>query len=281
MAKLKAALQAIAEKLVSNEALLAKARRRHKKFRQKAEHNHAEQLKAQEAAQKHLIYGPDENVPKGEALLRKADRCKHRAERAHDKSVYWKGRIKQQVARVHHLEKSQSELEAELAKWKKQHGVEIHGARVRGGTARQRLKAALLRAMLNYRTGKLPGYYSQSGGPRDYLHAIYHYALGRIWDCSTFADGVYICCDLEAPSGPNTLTAGGWTGTEGEHGRRVSTSEAQVGDLVLYGPRPHHHVEVVLDPQRKTTVGHGSPPVDEGIFDLFGDSDYEIRSYLR
>lgn len=280
MAKLKAALRALEDKLGMNERLLGKARRRHKKFRLRAEAEHARQLALQEDAQKFLVFGPGENQDKGEALLKKANRCKHRAERSHDKSVFWKGRIKQQVGRVHHLEKSLGEREAELRQWKKEHGVQIHGSKVTGGTARQRLKAALLRAMVNYRTGKLAGYYSQSGGVRDYLHAIYHYALGRIWDCSTFADGVYLCCGLPAPSGPNTLTAGGWTGPEGEHGKRVSESEAQVGDLVLYGPAPHHHVELVLDPKRKTTVGHGSPPIDEGVFDLFGDGDYEIRSYL-
>jgi hypothetical protein len=49
---------------------------------------------------------------------------------------------------------------------------------------------------------------------------------------------------------------------------------------VLYGPAPHHHVEVVLDPREKTTVGHGSPPIDIGVFDLFGDGDYIIRRYV-
>jgi hypothetical protein len=277
--KLKAALTAVEDKLGLNERLLKKARRRHKTFRVRAEVEHKAQIEHQEHATRLRAEG-GQNAAEASIVERKAARCQHRAERSHNKSVYWKGRIKQQVARVHHLERSEAEIKAELRKWKKEHGVLIHGSKVMGGTARQRLKAALLRAMLNYRNGSLAGYYSQTGGPRDYLHAIYHYALERIWDCSTFADGVYLCCGLEAPSGPNTLTAGGFTGTEGEHGKRVPESQAQVGDLVLYGPVPHHHVEVVLDPARKTTVGHGSPPIDEGVFDLFGDDDYEIRSYL-
>lgn len=248
MAKIKERLAALAEKLVSNEANLRKAQRRHKKFRLKAEGISDKQSRAYK--------------------------------RAHAKAIYWKGRVKQQQRRINHLERSTAEVELELEKWKKDHKVTIRGSKVTGGTPRQRLKAALLRAMLNYRTGKLAGYYSQSGGARDYLHAIYHYALGRIWDCATFGDGVYLCCGLTAPSGPNTLTAGGWTGTQGEHGKRIPESQAQVGDLVLYGPFPHHHVEVVLDPVRKTTVGHGSPPIDEGVFDLFGDGDYIVRTYV-
>jgi len=72
----------------------------------------------------------------------------------------------------------------------------------------------------------------------------------------------------------------GWTGTEGEHGTRVSEDGAKTGDLVLYGPFPHHHVEVVDNPKLKTTVGHGSPPIDQGVFDLFGDGNYEIRRYI-
>ena len=279
MKKLKAALAAVEDKLGMNERLLKKARRRHKKFRVRAEDEHKKQLEYQGHAASLRAEG-GYNATEAPYVERKAARCQHRAERSHNKSVFWKGRVKQQVARVHHLERSEAEIKAELTKWKREHGVQIHGSKVTGGTARQRLKAALLRAMLNYRNGSLAGYYSQTGGVRDYLHAIYHYALGRIWDCSTFADGVYLCCGLEAPSGPNTLTAGGFTGTEGEHGKRVSESQAQVGDLVLYGPAPHHHVEVVLDPARKTTCGHGSPPIDEGVFDLFGDGDFEIRSYL-
>lgn len=280
MHKIKAALAIVAEKLDTNKRVLARARRRHKKFRLLADAERLRATRAQEDAAHYLTFGPGENQIKGEAALKRQHRCEHRAAKAQGKAIYWKGRVKQQVARVHHLGTSNEALRAELATWLKNHKVEIHGSKVTGGTARKRLHAALLRAMLNYREGSLPGYYSQSGGARDYLHAIWHYALGRIWDCSTFGDGIYLCCGLTAPSGPNTLTAGGYTGTMGEHGKEIPEADAQVGDLVLYGSFPHHHVEVVLDPARKTTVGHGSPPIDEGIFDLFGDGDYILRSYL-
>jgi cell wall-associated NlpC family hydrolase len=278
MRKLKAALTALEDKLGLNERLLSKARRRHKKFRLR---NEAE-LKRRDAhtqtAHGYDTYGPNEDQVKSDRYLRASLRCQHRADRSHAKAVFWKGRIKQQVARVHHLEKSQADLKAELSKWKKEHGVEIHGNKVTGGTARQRLRAALLRAMLNYKEGRQPGYYSESGLARVYSRMLEKMPFGHIFDCSTFADGIYDCCELTDPSATDYTE--GWTGTEGEHGKRVSESEAQVGDLVLFGPQPHHHVEVVLDPARKTTVGHGSPPIDEGIFDLFGDGDYEIRSYL-
>lgn len=264
MKKISAAIKALKDRLTYREGDLKKSRRLHKHFRVLAEQE-SDRGKAAEAAGRPA----------------KAARHHRRAAARQRKSVYWKGRVKKDVAAIHNLDERLKKREDELAAYVKAHGVQFEGEnKVRGGTPHQRLRAAILKAAANYRAGTQPGYYSMSGGARDYDHAINHYPGGRIWDCSTFADGIYLCCGLEAPSGPNTRTAGGWTGTEGEHGRRVSESAAKPGDLVLYGPAPHHHVEVVLDPESKTTIGHGSPPIDPGVFDLFGDDDYEIRTYV-
>jgi hypothetical protein len=271
LAKLRERLAAILEKLSTNEAVLAKCRRRHRKFRERAEHNHAEQVKAQEA---------------GDAD--KALRCKVRAERAHHKAVYWKGRIRQQTARVNHLEHDQAEVEAEITKWKKEHGVYFEGRnKVLGGTAPQRLKAAQARAMLNYQRGKQPGYYSQEGAARAYDHGLYGYPYGHIWDCSTYADSMYYVCGLDSPSGPSGFTAGGYTGTEMANGRVVhDESKARPGDLVIFlrfpGDSIGHHVEVIYDPEKKLTSGHGDSAIDlagGGSYDLFGDGLYVIRTY--
>lgn len=264
MKKIKSALSHLADRLTYRQGDLAKSRRRAKHFRQLAENEHAGQLR---------------NEEKGHPL--RADRRRRRAEDRQRKALYWKGRVKADLAAITNLNARIEKRQAELAEWMKEHGVSFVGEnKVAGGTPRQRLRAAILRAAANYRAGSQPGYYSMEGGSRDYSHAIYHYAPGRIWDCSTFADGIYLCCGLEAPSGPNTRTAGGFTGTQGEHGKRIDPNAAQSGDLVLYGPFPHHHVEVVLDPEERTTIGHGSPPIDPGVFDLFGDGDYIVRSYL-
>lgn len=270
MAKLKEALQRLTEKLQSNEALLQKARRRHKKFRERAEANHAAQVTAQE---------------KGETL--KADRCAQRALRSHHKAIYWKGKIRQQTARINHLERSEKELEAELAKWKKEHGIYFEGEnKVRGGTIPQRLKAAQARAMLNYKRGDQPGYYSMTGGIRDYLHGLFHYAFGRIWDCSTYGDAIYICCGLVPPSGPETLTRGGFTETQLAHGRKVSEDKARDGDAVIFlrfpGDTVGHHMEDIYDHEEKVMSGHGDAAIDlsgGGSYDLFGDGLFEIRTY--
>lgn len=264
MSKIKAALQNLADRLTYRRGDLAKSRRRAKHFRELAEQEHARQLQAE-------VNG----------RIARADWHRRRAERRQKKAIYWKGRIKKDLAAIENLEERIDKRQAELEEWIKKHGVTFVGEnKVEGGQPHQRLRAAILRAAANYRRGTQPGYYSQSGGTRDYDHAINHYPGGRIWDCSTFADGIYLCCGLEAPSGPNTRSAGGWTGTQGEHGRRIPEVDAKSGDLVLYGSAPHHHVEVVLDPSERTTIGHGSPPIDPGVFDLFGDGDYIIRRYV-
>jgi len=280
MAKIRAALRAVAEKLVSDQTLLDRARKRYKAQHKIAVENHRRQVKFQESAD--LASGKKAggypNAANAERFTKAAARCAHRAYKAHLRAQFWLGRIKPLVQKIEGLEVDHGKIEAEIRKYKREHGVQIRGNKVTGGTARQRLRAALLRAMLNYQQGKQPGYYSQTGLTRVYSHMLEKMPFGHIFDCSTFADGIYFVCGLKDPSDTNYVE--GWTGTEGEHGKRVSEADAQVGDLVLYGASPHHHVEVVLDPARKTTVGHGSPPIDEGVFDLFGDSDYEIRSYL-
>lgn len=264
MNKIKAALRNLTDRLTYRRGDLQKSRRRAKHFRELAQREHERHLQAE---------------ANGRVL--KAERHKRRAERRQKKAIFWKGRIKKDLAAIQHLEERVAKREAELADWIKEHGVVFEGPnKVRGGTPHQRLRAAILAAWRNYRNGDQPGYYSQTGGQRDYDHALYHYPPGRIWDCSTFADGAYLCCGLEAPSGPRTRELGGWTGTQAEHGRIIPEKDAKSGDLVLYGPTPHHHVEVVLDPREKTTIGHGSAPVDPGVFDLFGDGDYVIRRYV-
>ncbi len=278
MRAIKEALGRLAEKLKVNHARLAYARRRRRYTNRRAIANHDKAVRYRRAADTARSNDRPRKAAKRDRIAR---RC---ASRAHDfsaKSQWWVGRIKELIRKIEHLEKSVAEKQAEAEKWKKKHKVVVEGNKVRGGTRRQRLKVAQKVAVANCASGKQNNYYSMYGGPRDYDHTLAGYAYGRIWDCSTYGDGVYLCCGLEAPSGPNTPTAGGYTGTQGANGRIVKESEAKTGDLVLYGAYPHHHVEIVDDPDQRTTTGHGSSPIDAGIFDLFGDGNYIIRRYLN
>lgn len=272
-----------------DEAVLKTARTKHAHFLGDAEARIKARKQLQEEARHYLGFGPHHNQVKGELLLEKADVAAQFALVDRHKAIFWKGKIRKESARLSRLEQSEEHLKAELAKWTRQHGVQLVGHnKVEGGSLTKRLHVAQLVAMKNYRAGDLPGYYSQEGGPRDYRHTLYHYAYGRIWDCSTYGDGLYICCGHEAPSGPDTLTAGGYTRTQMAHGHVVSENKARIGDLVIYlsysGDTTGHHVEIILDPDRRVTSGHGDSAVDKAGggstgYDLWGNGLYVIRTY--
>jgi hypothetical protein len=265
--KIKDRLQRVADRLTGRRADLAKSRRRHKVWREHTETQHEKQLRAE----RH-----------GHPL--RAANFKRRAERSQVKSIYWKGRVRRDDEAIEALELIEARLEQELEAWIKAHGVVLEGQnKIRGGTAPQRAKAAQARAMLNYRNGDQPGYYSMSGGPRDYAHALYHYPHGRVWDCSTYADGTKFVTGDPSPSGPRCFIAGGYTGTELEHCKRVEEGKERCGDLVVYlrfpGDTIGHHVEVVFDPDHKLTSGHGDSAINigaHGSYDIFGDGLYVI-----
>jgi hypothetical protein len=292
MTKLREWLLNTIGKLQTRHSQLARAQRRYGAFRKrayKAEQQKEKHQKQAEALRKeaHRLLSESGVVKhdQGEAKLRastrrdkEALRQGHIAYKQHSRAQYWLGQIKLNQQAIHKLNKGKGEAEAAIEKYRREHGVSLtpdHN-HVQGGTARQRLHFALHTAMRNCSIGAQNNYYSMSGATPDTDHILRAMPNGHRWDCSTYADGIYICCGLDSPSGSGV----GWTGTEGEHGTRVAEEHAQVGDLVLYGPAPHHHVEVVYNPKAKTTSGHGSAPIDEGVYDLFGDGDYEIRRYL-
>lgn len=255
---LKERLTKILEKLQSNEALLAKARRRHKRFRERAEHNHAEQILAQE-----------------EGKHDKADRCEHRALRAHNRAVYWKGKVKQQIARVHHLDQSKGTLEKEIAEEKAKHKVSVVGNKVTGGTPNKRLKVAALAAANN---PDRHSFYSQSGA-WDVDHCITGEKYGERSDCSSWVTSAFKSSGLPDPN--QASYTGGYTGTlvSGAAKQLNKTSTPRQVCVVIYGPGVGHHTELCLGDGDGVTVGHGSAPVDKGIVDLFGDGDYRLFVY--
>lgn len=269
MQQIRDRLRRIADRLTGRRADLAKSRRRHKVWREKGEELDAKALRA-----------------KGNGHARRAERIGVRAKRAHVKAVYWKGRVRRDDEAVDVLVGIETRLERELDEWIKTHGVQFIGHnKIRGGTYEQRAHAVQVKAMANYNAGTATAgsaYYSMEGGPRDYAHIIYHYPPGRVYDCSTYADGTCYVTGDPSPSGPTGFTAGGFTGTELEHSRRV-TGKVKCGDLVVYlrfsGDTVGHHVERVLDPDAKTTTGHGDAAINigcNGSWDLFGDGLWVI-----
>lgn len=267
--KLRDALRTLKDRLAGRKDDLDTARRRYKEFRVLAlrEHDNAE-------------------AAKKVGHKKQAERFARRAKARQRKAIYWRGRIKTLREKIHHLEASVGDREAQIQKWMKEQGVYLQDPnKIRGGTPEQRLRVAIHTAAINYQKGDQPGYYSQEGAERKYSHGLYRYPFGHIWDCSTFADAMYFVCGLPSPSGPNAYRLGGFTGTELAHGRRVSESEARSGDLVIYldfpGDTTGHHVEVIDDPVRQTTIGHGDSAINSGGpgYDLFGDGLYEIRTY--
>lgn len=137
--------------------------------------------------------------------------------------------------------------------------VRIVGNTVTGGTAEQRLAAAMDRSVYESATGKRDSFYSQSGA-WDVDHAITGPARGSRDDCSAWFTSIYKACGLPDPNGLNYT--GGFTGTLGTHGTVVSRANARIGSAVLVGVAPFHHVEMLRDPKTGKTAGHGTAMVN-------------------
>lgn len=112
--------------------------------------------------------------------------------------------------------------------------------------------------------------------PMDRLNDLEHLPITN--DCSEFATKAYKYAGVSDPNGFG-YNGAGWTGTLAVHGKSVSLAQAQVGDLVLYGPRPSYsHVAIYVGNGR--VISHGSE-----IGPLLLPIDYrsdrgDIRSYL-
>ncbi len=271
MARIKKALAALAEKLGVNRAKLAFARKRFWVNHKRAEGNHKKALRAERAADRARA---NEHTKHARKKDREAARSHARANQYQGKAQYWIARIKEFKQKIDHLEQSQAEREAQLAKWKKDHGIHVKGDKVIGGTPRQRLVAGALAAAAGCSSGKRRNAYSQPGS-YTVTHGITGEPVGYRSDCSQFVTSIYHSAGLEDPNAYNWQ--GGYTGTLVANGKQVSTP--QPGDLVLYGSGTAHHVEMFVGPGDKT-IGHGSAPVDAGVINLFGDGNYRFFSYL-
>lgn len=146
----------------------------------------------------------------------------------------------------------------------------VKGNSVEGGTPRERVRAAALQAAHLFYIGAARRFYSQAGA-WTVDHAITGEQRGERSDCSQFVTGLSHAAHVADPNG--TGYTGGYTGTLGAHGTYIRRDQLAPGDLVLYGPAPHHHVELYVGSGDRT-VGHGSPPVDFGEIDMIADPHF-------
>lgn len=156
--------------------------------------------------------------------------------------------------------------------------LKVKGNTVTGtGTDREKIVKACLTATDLYYSGKSQRFYSQAG-TWTVERGITGEKPGERSDCSQFATSMFWSAGCEDPNRNNYT--GGYTGTLGPRGTKISFDELRPGDLILYGTGTYHHVEVFIGDGnvnhtrkdmpaalRDRTVGHGSPPVDFG--DIF------------
>lgn len=279
MNRIKARLAKIVEKLTSDKAQLEKAQRRYKAARAREQHDlkrQAEFQKRADLASGKTTGGYPSSV-NAQSFTAAADRCAHRAHKSCSKAQYWHGKVRAAQQKIHDLGIHRDKIAAELAKWKKEHGVVVEGNKVVGGTPGQRWKAALLTSVANCSNGKRHNFYSQSGNWDIDHELVGGPAYGHRSDCSSTVTGWAKACGLPDPNGEDFH--GGYTGTlVGQHNgwKELSRSHMESAGkpaYIVYGPGAGHHVEAYLGPGDRT-AGHGSAPVDFGVVDDFGDGQF-------
>ena len=294
MAKIKKALSKLAEALGLQEDLLARAQRRYKANRKRAFQAHNQQAKARQKADKlrgdaqHLSQGSAAEKAQAETLVveagrqdKKAGRLGHVAYKNHVRAQHFLGVIKTHQVAINNIETRQSKLQEEL---KKLDHVTIKGNQAIGGTPGERWKAVCLASVANCQKGMPSGrrnFYSETGG-WDVDHVIHPgEQYDERSDCSSTVTAWAKAAGLPDPNGANYT--GGYTGTLlGQHnGWKYCSEEAMVKKgwgIVVYlsfpGDTVGHHTEAYIGPDPRT-AGHGSPPVDFGVINLFGDGLYQ------
>lgn len=269
MSKLKAALAVVAEKLVSNQALLARAQRRYKASRKRAYKAHTQQIRAQEKADK-------ATGPKAIALTKEAGRHSTVAYKNHLRAQHYLGVIKTLTQRLEGLETDQAKIAAEVKKLR----PKVKGQEVVGGTPKQRWFLACLTSVANCSNGTRRNFYSQSGA-WDISHELVGGPVyGERSDCSSTVTGWAKAAQLGDPNGAEWT--GGFTGTlisQSNGWKEVSLAAIRKKGwgYIVYGEGSGHHTEG-FTPSKESpdrTSGHGSQPVDFGAVFLFGEGEFQ------
>jgi hypothetical protein len=266
-------LSSVLKKIGLKQAGLTHARERHK-------HHHGIAVKAYRAFEKHTDEATklrkEKKLEAAKVYDRRAVRALNRSQNASREARKWVGHIKDFIQQINDLEVTAKRLRERI---KKISGVSIKGNKATGGDAHKRLQKAALASAAACASGRRHNFYSQSG-PYDVDHCITGPPYGHRDDCSSWFASVYKTCGLPDPSGQGY--GGGFTGTLEAHGKLVSIEFARnnPGCAILYGNRgATHHVEFSIGDGTDHTIGHGSAPVDMGIFNLFGDGNFRCYKY--
>ncbi|CAG8738481.1 46037_t:CDS:1 [Gigaspora margarita] len=101
-------------------------------------------------------------------------------------------------------------------------------------------------------------------------------------DCSSFVTWLYWSVLGFYPDYLNDQNwASGYTGTMADHGEKVSLSNAQPGDIVLYGAKyPYNHTAIYVGNNQVVNFGATGPAklLNIDLNNYFGN-DYHIRTY--
>lgn len=274
--KVRKLLAKLASALKLNHKLLARAQRRYAANRKRAFVAHNKQVKFQKQAD---VLRAEGHLLAAERKTKAAGRQEHIAVKNHARAQHYLGVVKSLQQRIHGLHERDIHLQEEL---KRLDHVTVNGNKVSGGTPRERLRKAIHTAADNCSTGHQHNYYSMTGELPDLGHTLTGMPYEHRFDCSSFATGIHFVCEIADPNGGNYTTGETmYTGSLLAHCETISRSEVKTGDFVVYlsfqGDTTGHHVEVVDDPARETTIGHGSAPIDRGVFNLFGDGLYVFK----
>lgn len=152
--------------------------------------------------------------------------------------------------------------------------LKITGNKVTGGKSRaDRIVAAAMQAAKLYYQGTSHRFYSQTGVTQ-FEKGITGESPGERSDCSQFVVSMCKSAGAPDPCGSDFNPAAlHYTGTIPNAGPYVDRAHARPPCAVLYGPPPHHHVELLVGPGNRT-VGHGSPPVDYGDVYMMADPHF-------
>lgn len=286
MKKLKAALASLTAALGIDKALLAKARRRTKANNKRQLAAEAQSKAAAEEADKLRKRAAKAKDPARKAELtaqfhRKDDKAmkfSKVAARNEHRALAWKARVRRQIQKVEKLTVEIDKVDAELAKlgpiWKTENQLE-------GGTPHERWRMAALTAVKHCSDGTRRNEYSMSGGGFDVQHEMKPGpASGSRSDCSMTQTGFCFTAGLDDINGEDFKA--GFTGTMVRAGGKWKQCtrgemEARGWGIIVYGEGDGHHTEGYCpsEDNNQRTVGHGSPPVDFGVIDLFGPDEYQ------
>ncbi len=264
MNKLKELLEKARHKLMDAEKRLEVAGHRWQVNHDLAHEQHHKQKELEHKAQQYLKFGSKVfNQGYGEKLLRKAKRHSHKANKAHQRALYWIDKAKKATGQVKYLE---GLMQRRVKKIKE---VEARGAhmvssdKAAGGSEKDRLTLVMHKS----ETGGSQ-FYSQTG-TLDLYHCCTGPTPGHRHDCSSWGDSAFESADCEDMARAH-FSENVWTGNEAEHGEAIQEHELDTGCAVFFGTAPFHHIELKDGPMSEGpyTVGHGSAPIDRGTVTL-------------